>query len=72
MDTARERAKELARHYFRLLAQAAGMKWDADYDGEINTLIDLIIEAAQESGGDHFGAGIIYDALPKSAEGAEG
>lgn len=44
----RERAKELAQYYFARLARHAGMYWGQDNDSEIELLIDLIIDAAQE------------------------
>lgn len=50
MNNAREKAKELARHYFRLLAKAAGVRWTEDNDGEIAALVDAIIAAAQADG----------------------
>src|SRR4030095_8086894 len=46
----RQEAVHLATHYFRLIAERAGVKWESDNDIEIEALIDAIIAAAR--GGD--------------------
>lgn len=50
----REHAKRLMKHYFRVLANAAGARyvdgkrWNSDYDAELDTLCDCLINAAKE------------------------
>lgn len=44
----REHAKRLMRNYFRALADAAGMRWDGDYDAELGLLCDCLIDAAKQ------------------------
>lgn len=44
----RERAKELAQHYFQLFADELGLPWDSDNHAEIEEMIDSIIDAAIE------------------------
>jgi hypothetical protein len=41
-----EKAKELAQHYFELIAIGAGVQWDSDNRAEIDNLVDAIIAAA--------------------------
>jgi hypothetical protein len=47
MDKA-AKAKELLRHYFRLIAQRAEIHWDSDNDAEVEDIVDFIIGAAVE------------------------
>lgn len=42
----RERAQRLLRHYFRMLAEASGIRWDSDMEGEVGDIADHIIAAA--------------------------
>lgn len=42
----RERAQRLLRHYFRMIAEAAGVRWDSDNDGEVGDIADHLIAAA--------------------------
>lgn len=44
----REESKRYLKHYFRLLAEKAGVNWDSDNDAEIESAVDLIIDAAKE------------------------
>lgn len=44
----REEAKRYFLYYFRLIAEKSGMNWDSDNDAEIETAVDLIIDAAKE------------------------
>lgn len=44
----KQQAHQLAKHYFRLLAEATGVQWDADNDAEIGLLVDAIIAAAYD------------------------
>jgi ketosteroid isomerase-like protein len=46
MTEAHRRAVELAQHYFRQIAEQAGMKWDGDNDVEIEMMISYAIDAA--------------------------
>ena len=46
MSEAQRRAVELAQFYFRLIAERAGVAWDADNDSEIDLMIGCIIDAA--------------------------
>jgi hypothetical protein len=48
VSEAQRRAAELAQHYFRLIAQQAGVPWDSDNDVEVELMIGLIIDAAAE------------------------
>lgn len=48
MTAAERRAVELAQHYFRLLATAAGVPWDGDNDAEVELMVASIIDAARE------------------------
>jgi hypothetical protein len=46
MSEAQRRAVELARFYFRRIAEQAGMTWDGDNDVEIELMVEDIIAAA--------------------------
>jgi hypothetical protein len=46
MSEAQAQSVHLAQHYFRLIAEQAGVKWDGDNDTEIRLLVENIIEAA--------------------------
>ena len=46
MTEAHRRAVELAQHYFRLIATAAGANWDGDNDVEIELMVGYIADAA--------------------------
>jgi hypothetical protein len=48
MSEAQRRAVELAQHYFRLIAQQAGVPWDSDNDVEVELMVGLIIDAARK------------------------
>jgi hypothetical protein len=48
VSDAQRRAAELAQHYFRLIAQRAGVNWDGDNDTEIDLMIGHIVDAAAE------------------------
>ena len=37
-----KQAKEILKHYFRLLFERASLRWDADNDAEIDTLVELL------------------------------
>lgn len=41
-----DRAKELAKYYFQLIAERAGVEWDSDNDAEIECLVNAIISAS--------------------------
>ena len=43
-------AVRLIVHYFRLLAEGAGVPWDSDNDSEVISIVDCIIEAAASKG----------------------
>jgi hypothetical protein len=46
--TKRDKAKQFAGHYFRLLGKHAGSKWNWENDAEIRQLVDYLIDAAKE------------------------
>lgn len=46
MSESRDKAAHLLKHYFRLVGQAADMKWNADLDAEVEQIVDEIIDAA--------------------------
>jgi hypothetical protein len=48
MNSKREQAKQLMRHYFRLMAELAGARWDRDNVAEIDDLTDCLIDAAKD------------------------
>jgi hypothetical protein len=48
-DYASDRAKDLLTHYFRLLFNASGLKWDSDNQVEIDQVVDEIIQAVKDS-----------------------
>jgi hypothetical protein len=48
MTTNQERAARLLKHYFRLIAQKSGIKWDSDNDSEIEQIVEAILDAASE------------------------
>lgn len=50
MDKA-EKAKQLLRGYFKMIAEKAGIRWDYENDCEIDWIVKLIIEAAREDKG---------------------
>lgn len=45
-DGSRGAATHLLKHYFRLVAERAGVQWDGDNDVEIEAIVDGIITAA--------------------------
>lgn len=47
MNEAQRRAVELARFYFRRIAEAAGAAWDGDNDVEVELMVGYIIDAAR-------------------------
>ncbi len=47
---AKARAVRLLTHYVRMPWEAAGLKWDGDNDGEMEALVDELIEAAVSMG----------------------
>ena len=46
------RAKKLLVHYFRLVMEAATVKFDSDNISEIEEIVDAIIEAADNEAAD--------------------
>lgn len=48
MNDKRQVARRLAQHYFRLIAEKAGVKWDSDNVAEIGDLVDCLIDAAKD------------------------
>jgi hypothetical protein len=46
MTEAHRRAVELAQHYFRQIAEQAGMAWDGDNDVEVEMMVSYAIDAA--------------------------
>ncbi len=46
MSEAQRRAVDLARFYFRRIAEQAGMTWDGDNDVEIELMVSFTIVAA--------------------------
>ena len=40
-----DKAKELLRHYFRVIARDAGVNWDSDNDAEVGGVVDYIMRA---------------------------
>lgn len=44
----RDRAVNLAQHYFELLANRAGLKWESDNRAEVEAMVDDIVMAAVE------------------------
>jgi hypothetical protein len=46
MTEAHRRAVELAQHYFRQIAEQAGMAWDGDNDVEVELMVSYVIDAA--------------------------
>jgi hypothetical protein len=47
MAEAQQQAVRLAQHYFRLIAQKAGVPWDGDNDVEVELMVCQIIDAAR-------------------------
>jgi hypothetical protein len=45
MTEAQQQAVHLAQHYFRLIAQRAGVPWDGDNDVEVELMVSCIIDA---------------------------
>lgn len=48
MNESRDKAAHLLKHYFRLVGQAADMKWNSDLDAEVDQIVDEIIDASME------------------------
>lgn len=46
MTEAHRPAVELAQHYFRQIAEQAGMAWDGDNDVEVELMVGYVIDAA--------------------------
>jgi len=44
----RQQAKEMLRHYFGMLFKRTGSPMNDEMAGEIESIVDLIIEAAKE------------------------
>lgn len=44
----RENAKKLLCHYFKLVFERSGLKWDSDNEAEVREIVDLMIVAALE------------------------
>lgn len=44
----RHYAQQILCHYFSLIAERAGIKWDYDNDHEVNGVVDSIIEAVKD------------------------
>jgi hypothetical protein len=40
-----DKAKELLRHYFRVVAKEAGVNWDSDNNSEVADIVDYIMQA---------------------------
>ena len=40
-----DKAKELLQHYFRVVAEEAGVNWDSDNNSEVADIIDYILAA---------------------------
>jgi len=49
MSTKRDEAIRYLVWYLKLLFEKAGLQWDASNDGDVECLIDLIIDAAKEN-----------------------
>ena len=47
MIEAQRRAVELTQHYFRMIAEAAGVPWDGDNDVEVELMVACVIDAAR-------------------------
>lgn len=45
---AEEKAKEYFQHYFKLIADRAGVRWDSDNDAEVAAAVEYVIDAAVE------------------------
>lgn len=45
----RDNAKSILVHYFSLIFEANGLKWDSDVRTEIEGAVDDIIDAAKET-----------------------
>lgn len=43
-----EAAADLLIHYFRVIAEKAGIGWDGDYSAEIRNAVDRLMDAAQD------------------------
>jgi len=41
-----EQAKRLLKHYFSLLFKNNGLEWEGDNAGEVDAIVDLIVESA--------------------------
>ncbi len=48
MTEAHPRAVALAQHYFRQIAEQAGMAWDGDNNTEVELMISYVIDAAAD------------------------
>lgn len=44
----RERAKQILTWYVRILMDKSGLRYDADNEGELDELVDCLIDAAKE------------------------
>ena len=48
-----QRAADLLVHYFRLVANAAGVPWDGDNDVEVSSIVDALVDAMRDEIRDH-------------------
>ncbi len=44
--TPRDKAKELMRHYLRMIAEQSGIDWQWDNNSEVDEMVDCLIDAA--------------------------
>jgi ketosteroid isomerase-like protein len=51
MSGSEDRAKETLKHYFRTLAEKAGVPWNSGNDAEIEEAVDDILAAAAYAAG---------------------
>lgn len=56
-DGSRGAATHLLKHYFRLVAERAGVQWDSDNDTEVEAIVDGILTAARQE----FSRDSLYD-----------
>lgn len=52
-EQAAARAEQLLCHYFRLVAEAAGVQWDSDNESEVREIVRSTLAAAKGNSNDY-------------------
>ena len=62
-DGSKGTATSLLQHYFRLVAERAGVQWDSDNDAEVEAIVEALLTAARQE----FSRDSLYDYIGDTA-----